>query len=312
MSEASPLYSSYVVNCVFNAFSSYTAIMLNILTIHAMRKTSSLAKTLKTLLLSLVVSDLGVGLLAQPLSVAKDVMWLQQNTNGNAFVSVLNVYLFVALVFINASFLSVVAISVERFLAIHLHLRYQELVTHKRVVAVVISIWVLSTFFPIIFFWISDKIARVVIRIVLGLCFICTTIIYCNIYFIVRRHTIQIQVLQVQQVEENGETTNFARQRKSAVSTFYVYLVFLICCLPEYILQFVVQITGPSTALSGLMIYFKTLLRINSSLNPVIYCWKIRPIRQAVINTLRNLYSNSKLNKTAVSSLTVIQRTDIL
>ncbi|XP_078348530.1 adenosine receptor A3-like [Oculina patagonica] len=310
MSEASPLYSSYIVNCVFNAFSSYTAIMLNILTIHAMRKTLSLPKTLRTLLLSLAVSDLGVGLLAQPLSVAKDVMWLQQNTNGNAFLSVLNVYVFVALVFINASFLSVVAISVDRFLAIHLHLRYQELVTHKRVVVVVISIWVLSTFFPIIFFWISDKIARVVIRIVLGLCFICTTIIYCNIYSTVRRHTIQIQVLQVQQVEENGVTTNFARQRKSAVSTFYVYLVFLICCLPEYILQFVVQITGPSIALSGLLMYFKTLLRINSSLNPVIYCWKIRPIRQAVINTLRNLYSNSKLNKTAVSSLTVIQRTD--
>ena len=43
-------------------------------------------------------------------------------------------------------FLSVVAITVDRFLAIHLHLRYQELVTHKRVVAVVISTWVIITF----------------------------------------------------------------------------------------------------------------------------------------------------------------------
>jgi len=55
---------------VFNAFSAYTAIMLNILSIHAMRKTSSLPKPLKTLLLSLAVSDLGVGLLAQPLFIA--------------------------------------------------------------------------------------------------------------------------------------------------------------------------------------------------------------------------------------------------
>ena len=31
----------------------------------------------------------------------------------------------------------------ERFLAVHIHLRYQELVTHKRVVLEVISIWVL-------------------------------------------------------------------------------------------------------------------------------------------------------------------------
>ena len=69
MNEADALYSSSIVNCVFNAFSAYTAIMLNILTIHAMRKTLSLQKHLKTLLLSLAVSDLGVGLFAQPLYI---------------------------------------------------------------------------------------------------------------------------------------------------------------------------------------------------------------------------------------------------
>ena len=48
--------------------------MLNIITIQAIRKTSSLPKTLKTLLLSLAASDLGVGLLVQPLYVAILVM----------------------------------------------------------------------------------------------------------------------------------------------------------------------------------------------------------------------------------------------
>ena len=42
--------------------------------------------------------------------------------------------------FFSATSLSgVVAVSVDRFLAVHFHLRYQELVTHKRVVIVVIS-----------------------------------------------------------------------------------------------------------------------------------------------------------------------------
>ena len=41
--------------------------------------------------------------------------------------------------FSTASFLGVVAVSVDRFLAVHLHLRYQELVTHKLVVVVVIG-----------------------------------------------------------------------------------------------------------------------------------------------------------------------------
>ena len=52
----------------------------------------------------------------------------------------------------------VVAVSVDRFLAIHLHLRYQELVTHKRVVAVVISIRLLSAFFPSMISWTTHDI----------------------------------------------------------------------------------------------------------------------------------------------------------
>ena len=62
--------SSLIVNSVFYAFLSYTAIMLNIKTIHALRKTSSLPKPLKTMFLSVAVSDPGVGLLVQPLNVA--------------------------------------------------------------------------------------------------------------------------------------------------------------------------------------------------------------------------------------------------
>ena len=57
--------------------------MLNIIIIHALRKTSSLPKPLKTLLLSLAVSDLGVGLLVQPLDVAYLVMRLKKNTENS-------------------------------------------------------------------------------------------------------------------------------------------------------------------------------------------------------------------------------------
>ena len=53
--------------------------MVNIVTIHAIRKTPSLSKNLKTLLLSLAVSDLGVGLVAQPLYVARLIMESQLN-----------------------------------------------------------------------------------------------------------------------------------------------------------------------------------------------------------------------------------------
>ena len=79
MSEYEELQSTYVANCIFNSFLCHTAIMLNIVTINALRRISSLPKTLKTLLLSLAVSDVGVGLLGQPLYISLLVMWLQQN-----------------------------------------------------------------------------------------------------------------------------------------------------------------------------------------------------------------------------------------
>ena len=62
-----------VANCVFNGFLCYTTIILNIVTIHAIRKTASLPKPLRTLLLSLTASDVGVGLLVQPLYFGQPV-----------------------------------------------------------------------------------------------------------------------------------------------------------------------------------------------------------------------------------------------
>ena len=157
ISEYEDLYSTYVANCVFSSFLCYTAIMLNIVTIFAIRRTSSLPKTLKTLLLSLAVSDVGVGLLGQPFYISLLVMWLQQSDLGcNTYKGFAIVSLSVAL----ASFFGVIAVSVDRFLAIHLHLRYQELVTHKRVVAVVISIWVLSVFLSLMILWAPFYISR--------------------------------------------------------------------------------------------------------------------------------------------------------
>ena len=95
MNEADPLYSSFIINCVFNTFSAYTATMLNILTIHAIRKTLSLQKSLKPLLLSLAVSDLGVGLLAQPLYIT----WMINRT-----YSTIMAFTIIAYVFAYASF----------------------------------------------------------------------------------------------------------------------------------------------------------------------------------------------------------------
>ena len=71
-------------------------------------------------------------------------MEIEQNTEKKTINYTSKAFIITSSFLCFASFLGVTAVTVDRFLAIHLHLRYQELVTHKRVVAGVISIWVFS------------------------------------------------------------------------------------------------------------------------------------------------------------------------
>ena len=293
------LSSSFIANCVFNAFSSYTAIMLNSAAIYAMIKSSSLPKTLKTLLLSLAVSDLGVGLIVQPLYIAMLVMLLNLNDGNNlAHYKTTSIPFLILMDLLGfASFFGVTALTVDRFLAIHLHLRYNELVTRKRVVSVVVSVWVLSAILSLIRFMVEllvpvgkDKYISWFFAPIQFICLITTAFLHCKIYLIVRRHANQIDAMQVQQEAQNEETANAARVRKSAVATFYMYLVFMGCYLPNSALFFALSAHGSNKAIRGSSLYAFTLIFLNSSLNPFIYCWNMRHIRRTIMDSLRKIF----------------------
>ena len=280
-----------VANCVFNSFLSYTTIILNIVTIHAIRKTASLPKPLRTLLLSLAASDVGVGLLVQPLYISSLVSCLKRkriDCISNEGV------LAVVILFCASSVFNVVTISVDRFLAVHLHLRYQELVTHKRVIATVISIWLLSAIISSSVVSNPLRVSLKVIKfVIMTVCLIVVVTIYWRIYIVLKRHKNQIRGLQIQEVQQgvqNGDLSNFLKLRKSALGTFYVCIVFMICYLPSYILYFLLlaRLLSPISLYEALL-YTTTLLFLNSSLNPVIYCWKMGPIRRTLMDIMRGI-----------------------
>ena len=287
------LYSTLVANCFFNAFLLFTAMVLNIITIQALRKISSFPKPLKTLLLSLAVSDLGVGLLVHPLHIVLLVMNMEQNTNNRIYIMVYKANLISTYLLCAASFLSIIALTVDRFLAIHLHLRYQELVTHRRVVTVVISVWVWCSCISLFALnRVLENVLAIINATIGAVCLTTTGLIYCKIYSIVRHHTNQIHALQLQPVgqNQNGELANAARLKKTALATFYVYVVFVVCFLPFICVTAAYQIYGKPELWLHLSYYSWTLMYLNSSLNPLVYCWKMRNIRQAVISVFRNIF----------------------
>lgn len=289
-----PSYSTLMANIVINGCLCYTTIMLNIVTIHALWKTSLLPKPLKTLLLSLAFSDLGVGLLSQPLYIAH----LVENLRYNSPVKLHNVLYFISDIFYLSTFCSITALGVDRFVAIQMPLRYQELVTHKRVVIVIVAVWICSAFIAglsivfvgkwNVYFWIFFTVKSV--------CFVATIWTSYKVYLTLKRHNTQ-RNLRTEQVIRNSDMINVAitRIRKSNQTTFWIYLVFLICYLPNFLVFSVAHLTHAhpqSGVLGRLSVFSWTLVLLNSSLNPVIYCWTMRQIRQTIMAILRTVVSS--------------------
>ena len=282
---------SSISNMVFNVILCCTAVTLNSVTIYALRKTPSVPMPLKILLLSLAVCDLGVGILCHPLYIVRLVLDLDLGVK--AFPTFYLVYGFVMHVFASASFLGVLSLSVDRFLALRVHLKYQQLMIQKRIMTVVISSWVLSgASFVLTWPIIPFHIQYLVVVIMVGTCFVVSGVLNCYIYAVVRRHANQIQSIQVHgNAQENApDVANSRRMRKSVFTTIYVYLLFWLCYLPNISAMWFIG-SSPSLIAKVVKSYTVTLLLMNSSLNPLIYCWKMTDIRQTIRNLMQNAFA---------------------
>lgn len=262
--------------------------MLNVLTIHGIRKTSSFPWTLRTLLMNLAVSDVGVGLFAQPFYTSFQYKLLEGSNPECIFYTAFHVTL---ILFCTASLCGTTAITLDRLLAIHLHLRYQELVTHKRVVIMVISTWTLSVFLSVMWLWFPLHLSNF-ITIILAIFFhFLTAMAYFKIYLAVRHHKTQIQSLQVQrEAPQPGERANFAGLIKLVIGVFYVYIVLFICYSLTFIFFFIMALNHHGKPVRKIFYFSLSLMFLNSSLNPVIYCWKMRRIRHSIMNIPRQIH----------------------
>jgi len=277
--------------CVLNLFFSILATLENLLVIHALWKASSIPATVRRLFLSLAFSDLPVGLFAQSVRGIIIAVMLRMVANGNydfdfLCPTILTAYYFAGFLLACASFFNVTAIAVDRLFAVSLHLRYQELVTSKRVIIALVSLWITSGVGASIYILlpIHNNITVVIVGLV-GL--LLTTVAYIRIYKIVKYHQ---NLIQTQLRSPSVQATELLREKKSALNAFFVYIVFVACYLPHFCSAMSSQTIN--SGISSLVAHEATLffLLLNSSLNPIVYCWRYREIREIVRNTVKKIF----------------------
>ena len=268
----------------FNIFLSITAVLGNILILVALRKVSSLHPPSKLLFRCLATTDLCVGLVAEPLSV---VYWMsvaheQWNLCRYTYASVV----IVSYTLSSVSLLAASAISVDRLLALLLGLKYRQVVTLRRTYLIVALFWIMSVVASVSFlrnYFVTLWYGYIVIP----LCLVTSIASYTKIFLKLRHR--QIQVQGHAQLEKPGQINplNIERYRKAVSSALWVQCTLVACYLPYGTVRALVSYSKTSQSSFLLFGLTMSLVYLSSSLNPILYCWKINDVKQAVKETIR-------------------------
>ena len=259
------------------------AVLGNSLVLAAIIRTPSIRSTAMIMLCSLAVSDLLVGLIAQPLYMAT---YLTEDHFVHHVAHTIGFSL------CGVSLLTITTISVDRFLALFYHMRYVTLVTESRVRYIIMMIWLTGFGLSSSELW-HEIALYVIAAAVTVFCLIISTFSYITIYRIVRHH--QSQIHAHQQPMQSSNTENNASLMtliKSSMNTFVFYFFLIICYFPMYIMLTIYGFHGISS-LDGTSIHWaiaSTVVFMNSSINPFLYFWRLRELRTAVVKTAKQMF----------------------
>ena len=270
-----------------NIFLSITAAVGNVLILIALKNGSSIHPPTKLFFRCLAVTDLCVGLIVQPI-YATYVISRIIKINVTVLYYVSKIYGASAFILCGVSAFTSTAISVDRLLALLLGLRYRHVVKLKRVRVVITCFWLIAASHGWLWVW-NRNIAKKASSVTLPLCVVTSFFCYTRIHLKLRYQQAQVQN-NVPHGQQNGEgiPLNIARYKKTVSNIMWVQLALVVCYVPFGIES---GIYKDETEHFVTRVAASTLVLLNSSINPVLYCWKIREVKQAVKGTIRRLCS---------------------
>ena len=269
-----------IVNCILNAPVMLLSIIGNALVLVTILRTPSLRSPSVIFLCNLAVSDLLVGLVVEPAYIAEQIVRtvsaLQEAVTAMGFAGC------------GVSLWTMTAITVDRFLALHYHLQYPNLMTTSRAIYTIVTIWCINMLFTFSYIWSPSIYHYFVSPFVTIILLLVNLVCFIKIHRIVRRHQLQIHVQQ-QAVDNLTDTNNnhIRQSTRSAKSIFIYFLVMILCYTPLFFVHIISAINISNSII--LWTFPITAAFMNSSINPFLYCWRIPELRTAVFKTARLL-----------------------
>lgn len=263
-----------------NILLSITATLGNSLILIALCKEISLHPPTKLLFRCMAFTDLCVGSITQPLFVnlLLRIAQLEMNADDVEDDKVASIFSYALC---GASVSTATAISLDRLLALLLGLRYRQLVTVTRVRSVVACIWFLAASCGLVRLWNYHAPLKIAVFFG-GLLSIISVSSHMKIWC--RLHH---QRFQVRDRLYHRKVNEVAQYKKTVSSIAWVQLVLLACYVPFLSVSMLI-----SVGFRGKMIYIAwlstaTLVYLNSTLNPIVYFWKMTEVRRRVKETIQ-------------------------
>ena len=263
----------------FSIFLATASSVGNVVILSALQRVSSIYPPTKLFFQCLAVTDLCVGLIVQPLYTTSITSYAVE-MDENVLHYIRKICAATSTILCGLSMLTTTAISVDRLLALMLGLRYRTVVTIQRVRFVITCIWIIMGSIAMIGLWKVDVFNRVTSdSTVLSL--VTSTFSYVKIYFTIKKHQTQVQndFAHGQPYVERF-VLNIARYKKTVSSILWVQLALVACYAPYGI------VAGMEVHHLAYYLVSSALVHLNSTLNPILYCWKIREVRKAVKDTI--------------------------
>ena len=287
--SAQYLYVAHILTSIVNIASSPTAVAGNLIVMLSVWKSPSLHTPSNVFICCLAFSDSMVGLLAQPFFVIHKIGEILRRFDMYCTTRILLESL--GNVTAGASVLTMTGMAVERCLALFLHLRYNEIVTAGRVLFAVACFWIVFIVLAAFrIFLIPPAIYNNILIAIISLSLISTYLAYIKILQCVRKHERGIEIAEFEVIRSSlpmEQKRNIKRYKKSTVAMIFVVGFFTACYLPFLSVKLAQKVWGYTTPVKTAYLYATTIAFLNSSLNPLVYCWRIKSLRHAVKKVLK-------------------------